>query len=580
MTALEKTGEVITTDVLVIGGSISGAVAAIKARESNVDVLIVDKATVGWGGQAPLAGGGTLVVTPESEIDRFMQWLTSYGEYLNDQDWLRVMASETWDAVKMAAEWGAYVKKGDRPAAERFVSFQTNYLFAQMAPGNIEIPFKNKARKAGVRMMHKIAITDLIKDGDKVTGAVGFNVVDNKFHIFKAKATILAAGSCDFRTNRLCSSTGESVDMAYRAGAQLRNAEFNNLYAPGTRYYDIWADGIADEYFYNSAGENIREKYLPGETSDYRKTVLGMIKEVQEGRGPIVMDLSKMPEEDRDVITESFSIKEVKQIVKNLPPPSKPVKKRPIKLFSNNWIWETYKKVGIDPFKEKIEVWPSLQSKSGPIRVNLDAATTVTGLWAVGDSSVQGAGWSGAIGGPGQMHGAATAYCLVSGIRAGLSAARYASENDFLKTDPATINRLKTSLFKPMQRSSGISPSDIFYKVQEVVVPVKYNLLRTEERLKEALKKLLDIKQSLPDAYAKDGHYLCKYNEAKSMALCAEIIFKTALMRNETRGYHIREDYPQKDDKKWLKWIIVKQKNSEMVLDTEPVPLEKYSLKP
>ncbi len=364
--------------------------------------------------------------------------------------------------------------------------------------------------------------------------------------------------------------------MAYRAGAELRNVEFNNLYAPSTRYYDIWADGNADEYFYNSVGENLHDKYMPGATSDYRKMVLGMMKEISAGRGPITMELEKMPEQDRDLITQSFSIREVKEIVTKMPLPAR----KPIKLFSNCWIWETYKKVGIDPFKEKIEIWPSLQSKSGPVRVNLDAATTVEGLWAVGDTSVQGAGWSGAIGGPGQMHGSATAYCLISGSRAGRSASEYAKKNRLKNPNSETVNKLKNTAMEPLQRTGQLSLNDTFYNVQATVAPVKYNLFRREDRLKEALGKIQLIKESLAKTPAKDGHYLCKYHEVKSMATCAEAIFRTSLMRTESRGYHIREDYPEKDDKNWLKWIIIKADGDSMKLSNEPVPFEKYRIKP
>ena len=119
---------------------------------------------------------------------------------------------------------------------------------------------------------------------------------------------------------------------------------------------------------------------MPGETGDYRKLILGIVREVSEGRGPIYMDLSKMPLEDRDIVTKSYVMRGVKELIGSAPPPDKV----PTRLFNNIWVWETCKKVGIDPFSVKMEVLPSLHGKSGPIRVNLEAATSVPGLWAVG----------------------------------------------------------------------------------------------------------------------------------------------------------------------------------------------------
>ena len=98
--------------------------------------------------------------------------------------------------------------------------------------------------------------------------------------------------------------------------------------------------------------------------------------------------------------------------------------------------------------------------------------------------------------------------------------------------------------------------------------------------MEEALSKLDALKEKLPTLVAKDGHALFQCHEAKAMALCAEMTYRSALMREESRGWHYREDYPERDDKNWLKWIIVKQAGGKMVLSTEPVPIDKYKIRP
>jgi succinate dehydrogenase/fumarate reductase flavoprotein subunit len=109
---------------------------------------------------------------------------------------------------------------------------------------------------------------------------------------------------------------------------------------------------------------------------------------------------------------------------------------------------------------------------------------------------------------------------------------------------------------------------------------MKYNLRRSKERLEEALTKLDGLKDKLPALQAKDLHYLSKCHEVQSMALCAELTFRSALMRSESRGFHFREDFPERDDKNWLKWIILKQDKGEMKLSTRTIPINKYKIKP
>jgi len=98
--------------------------------------------------------------------------------------------------------------------------------------------------------------------------------------------------------------------------------------------------------------------------------------------------------------------------------------------------------------------------------------------------------------------------------------------------------------------------------------------------MEEALSKVEEVQGRLPTLWAKDLHFLLKAHEAASMALCAEMTYRPALMRKESRSSHMREDYPERDDQNWLKWIIIKKEKGEMKLWTEPVPIDKYKLKP
>jgi succinate dehydrogenase / fumarate reductase flavoprotein subunit len=105
-----------------------------------------------------------------------------------------------------------------------------------------------------------------------------------------------------------------------------------------------------------------------------------------------------------------------------------------------------------------------------------------------------------------------------------------------------------------------------------VVIPIKYNLIREGKRLKEALAILEEVKnEMLPRIKAETPHELLRYHEAESMALCAEMVFRAALHRTESRGSHMREDCPERNDQGWLKWTIIGREGEKMTVSAEPV---------
>ena len=131
-----------------------------------------------------------------------------------------------------------------------------------------------------------------------------------------------------------------------------------------------------------------------------------------------------------------------------------------------------------------------------------------------------------------------------------------------------------------MQNSGVFSPKEAVSVLQSLTAPMKYNLRRSKDRIEEALSKLEGLKGQLQDLQAKDPHYLSKCHEINSMVLCAELTYKAALRREESRGFHYREDFPERDDRNWLKWIIIKQDNGTMQLSTQAVPIDTYKVVP
>jgi succinate dehydrogenase / fumarate reductase, flavoprotein subunit len=563
MTEKMKDQTICDTDVLIIGGGFGGLAAAIRIKELSPEasVLLVDKQTIGWGGKANKGAGVLWVLAPGDDIDAFVDFhVKNIGIYLNDQDLLHAMARESYGAAQKLADWGVKVMK--TPEGD----LDTNHLpFGwSLAAADLDMmqPLRAKAAKLGVRLLDKIQVVELLKQEERITGAVGFNLLDGRFTVFSAKATILANGDCDFGVMRMwANACGEGIAAAYNAGAEMRNAEFGNFYDvinKSTGIPIVFGFGC----LYNAQGENISSKYIKGPQPDIPiSIILGMEKEVMEGRGPISIDMAEFAKSSEGSVG----------IFKWERPHFK-------ELFGREF--EKVKQYG-PPSAKNIEVSLGFTGELSPVKVDCDMKTTLPGLWAIGDTSYAGSGWAGAAEAPpGRLRGSGLMNALISALMAASSVGRYSKETAPSIPNDREIAHLKEKIFAPLNRSHGYSASEAIRGIQEVVVPVKYSMRRNKERLEEALSKVAAVRERLPELHAEDPHGLAKCHEASCIVLCAEIGFRAALARTESRGWHYREDYPRQDDKNWLKWVVVKKVQNDMVVTTERIPVERYKINP
>ncbi len=557
--------EIISSDVLVIGGGIGGLPAAIKAKERGADVLVVDKGGIGWAGQVPTSGGRSMVILPEDDLDEWVRWAVENGEHLSDQDWAYRYGGKVYECTMELVRWGMPLTRegGGLHIIPRMKAYKAvQFPAAQMMP-----KMQGYASKMGVRMMNKVFIVDLVEKNREVVGALGLGLADNRFYLFKAKAVIIANGSCRYKRQKsfnMCN--GEGVVMAYRAGAKLRNAEFSNTYGYASKGYEVFTRNPIYYFFVNAKGENVLLKHFPDmkeamemkrERQDFAKITEAMAKEVFAGNGPIYLDLTKATQEELDFARGRHLAKDGSVI---------------------SDFWSTLGKKGVDGDREKVEMIPMFVGGQGPLWVDSECRTTVPRLWAVGDASALGCGWSGARS-PGTVPAVSIPFAFVSGALAGVSAGAAVKEMAEVSIDLRQVEKRREEILSPLKRDRGLSHRDLIYEIHEAVVPLKYNFFRKKERLEEAIGKLKNVQEKLRDGTAKDFHQLSKLVEADGMATSGEITFRAALMREESRGTHKREDFPARDDKKWLKWIIVQQKDGKMQLTAEPVPLDRYKFK-
>jgi succinate dehydrogenase / fumarate reductase flavoprotein subunit len=139
---------------------------------------------------------------------------------------------------------------------------------------------------------------------------------------------------------------------------------------------------------------------------------------------------------------------------------------------------------------------------------------------------------------------------------------------------------LKDRMFEPLKLDTGVAATDLVHAIQEAGGPVKYGQLKSEKRLKEALGMVMDVQAKLPEMKSRDTHDLAACNEARSMAVCAEMFYRASLERKESRGWHVRDDYRETDNVNWLKWIILRDVGEHMICSSKDIPIETYPIKP
>lgn len=550
------------TQVLVIGGGLAGCLAAIRARALVSSVTLVDKAVVSRSGASSWA---YYLLAPAPEKDRHLwkQELVEKGDYLNGQDWVDVLLKEHGQRLADMESWGVpferdeegnlVIKKGRGHKSTGFVTSD--------ARTRMEV-LKKKALETGVDIRERVMITELLtSDGrlptsGSVIGAIGFDTRTGEVIVIRSKSVIIASGPIYHQGTNL---SGDGIAMAFRAGAELMSMEFcthpSCYVSDGEKLLlslNVLFQSLGIKIL-NSRGERFMEKYSPvlKERSDWSLLARALTRENFEGRGPAILDMSEVKDEDIEHFARLH-----------------PGKVLPLK------------EAGLDLKKDRLQVVAhvkvSSSSGDGGIKIDTDGCTAIPGLYGAGSACKN------QVHGTYSVGGMNLAFCCTSGYRAGERAAQ-----DSLKTGDSDLNQHQVELlckeaFASLARENGPLPAGLFRKIVEITAPPMVSIIKKADRIKDTLGKLDDLQeQEIKNVRARDYHELVLANEVKNQALLSELVFRSSLVREESRHSHYRQEFPFRDDLSWLKWVLAKREmNGETKLRTEAIPFERYQVKP
>ena len=560
MMRLEDLGTVVETDVLIIGGGIAGLFAAITAKdtEPTLEVLLVDKCQPGASGASAYAAGVLNFWQPGDSFEDYVEdIIVNNSEYLIDQDYTEQAVRQSYDRFCELADFGAEYQKDEKGQAIRIPVIGTAYGKGTPYTGGTQLTWKcrTEAARRGVRLMDRMFVVDLLVTEGICVGAVGFHVRSGEFFIFKARATVLANGTVFFgRRPQMGPSgtTGDGPAMAYRAGVPIRNAE-QQWATHGPAAFD--SSGVhvifgCGGILVNSKGERFMEGYSPRLLEESRRYEVSraILQEWREGRGPCYLDCTHLPSERIGYIYTAL--------------PRLPLALGPL---------------GLDLARDRIEWVPyglSFQSTGGIKIKNGDGQVDMQGLWAVGNAcDFCGGADSTAVT---AMIGSANI-----GARAGTRAAEYCGDARPRALEVEQVQKLRNSIFQSLEvKSTPDTDSDKATSRLAEVMMRYVNLIKDEPMLKRAIEEIDTLKAQFGDGAAKDAHGLMNVHGARNKIQLAEIVARSALLRTESRACHYRLDYPSRDDRNWLKWVVAQHVDGEGKVWAEDIPLAKWKYRP
>jgi succinate dehydrogenase / fumarate reductase, flavoprotein subunit len=585
--------ETLGYDVLVIGAGGAGLRAAIEASAAGVRVGLVCKSLLGKAHTVMAEGG---IAAALANVDERDNWKVHFadtmrgGQYVNQWRMAELHAKEAPDRVRELEAWGAVFDrtKDGRILQRHFGGHKYPRLAHVGDRTGLEMirTLQDHGVHQGIDVYMEHTILSLLKDGDRVVGAFGYERERGRFKVFRAKAVVLATGGIG-RAYKITSNsweyTGDGHTLAYEAGAELIDMEFIQFHPTGM----VWppsvmgilvtegvrgeggiltnADGkrfmfeaIPENYRHQTAGnEEEGWRYCQGHKDSRRPPELltrdhvsrCIVREIKEGRGSphggVFLDIS--------------------WIKQKIPNAAEHIKR---KLPS---MYHQFKQLAdIDITKQPMEVGPTTHYIMGGVRVDPDTQMSrIPGLFAAGECAA-------GINGANRLGGNSLSDLLVFGKRAGEFAAKFARENQLSGIDISKIDTVAREALAAFERSGGENPYTIQKDLQETMQDL-VGIVRTETEMREALEKIGKLETRAGKTGITGNR---EYNpgwhtslDLKNLLLVSEAITRTALERKESRGAQFREDYPNKEERfSKVNTIASRAADGSMQIRLEPLP--------
>lgn len=546
--------EVLGTDVLVVGGGMAGAYAAIQTAKQSVDVLLITKGLLGKSGCSVNAACFTRPdkYVPPDNMKNHLKALVAVGGGacvpLGNQEILKDIIEKGEEIVAELEEMGVYWRRFSDGSVVKCGSGLDNRGRIVQPRGiispkygitgkNIMDILRREVIRRGIHFLEEVTLTRLLTKNGRVVGATVLDYKNGDFFAIRAKAVILATGSGGYLWRRFSGSNEVTIEghvLAFNAGAELIDLEIMTWHFADVAWPQAWRrlqmypiplPVTCDvPRWYNSKEERFMEKL---ETATKARQAMAAANQ-------------------RGGYYASY---------KHIDP----------KLLDEYWAQLPFlKKLGIDVTKDLVECEMSAHSMHGGIRINKRCETNVVGLYVAGSAS--------------GVFYPTLFECGWGGITSAKYASSFVREIDETELNWKQVEKEEKRVIGMLHTKprDGYSPAQIKTKIRNIMFD-KVHYIKSERRLNEALSDLSRVEDDLvPKMRLESDTKRFNYEwvealEVPDMVKAAELVIEFCRFRKETRGAFVREDYPETDNENWLKNIIGKIENGTMKLYTLPV---------
>ncbi len=579
-------------DVVIVGAGGAGMRAALesstRARTAVLSKLYPTRSHTG------AAQGGMCAALGNVEEDSW-EWHTfdtvKGGDYLVDQDAAEVMAKEAIDAVLDLEHmglpfnrtpdgkidqrrFGGHTRNHGEAAVRRacYAADRTGHMILQTLYQQCvkqDVAFFNEVYALDLLLTHDLMDGDVPEDEEvKVAGVVAHDLSTGELHVFRAKAVILAtggAGKIYKTTSNAHTLTGDGMALAYRKGIPLEDMEFFQFHPTGLAGLGILLSEAArgeGGILRNSEGERFMERYAPTikDLAPRDMVARAMANEVREGRGcgP-----------DKDYVLLDLTHLEPAHIDAKLPD---------ITEFARTYL-------GVEPYTEPVPVYPTAHYAMGgvPTTVRGEVLRTNTavvgGLYAAGEVACV------SVHGANRLGTNSLLDINVFGKRAGIAAAEYSATTD-LPDLPETPGAAVTALLDRVLAGTGTEKVGALRRELQESMDAGAQVFRTAESLTATLTTIRSLKERYASVAVQDKGKQFNLDLLEAVELgflldLAEVVVVGALAREESRGGHFREDFPTRDDERFLQHTMAYLRRAsdgttEVELGAKPVTITRY----